>query len=222
MFAEVKTVIAHVNDQCVLVQTAGAEVVHQAADIFVQAMNRLGIAVVEVVKVGDRVFVEGAGLHVVDAVDAVSSLADPVRLGSVVAFGVGERLGIIDLLVVVSAVMSLGRLERVVHGLVREVEEERTVAIASFSEPVDCQAREHVGVVSLELPRLPVDVQQRVDVDALPAGDFALRCHDRGVHMLPNGETGMRAVFHRDVSDDDVTDALATLASVLSESWVES
>lgn len=48
------------------------------------------------------------------------------------------------------------------------------------------------------------------------AGALATRLHDLGVHMLPNGAHGMRAVIHRDVSDEDVGRALEILASSLS------
>jgi len=55
---------------------------------------------------------------------------------------------------------------------------------------------------------------------ATDAGDYATRCHDRGVYMLPNGRHGMRAVMHRDLADEDVEAALAVLAAVLDEGRV--
>jgi threonine aldolase len=55
----------------------------------------------------------------------------------------------------------------------------------------------------------------RFTVEAMPAGDFALRCHEAGVHMLPGGEHGMRAVTHLDVSRRDVLSALEVIAGVL-------
>lgn len=54
----------------------------------------------------------------------------------------------------------------------------------------------------------------RFDV-ATDAGDFAMRCHDEGVHMLPNGSHGLRAIFHRDVAPGGVEEALGILARVL-------
>jgi hypothetical protein len=39
--------------------------------------------------------------------------------------------------------------------------------------------------------------------------------------MLPSGAWGVRAVFHRDLGDDDVQQALATVAAVLDERLVE-
>lgn len=50
---------------------------------------------------------------------------------------------------------------------------------------------------------------------AMDAGAFASTCHARGVHMLPDGAHGMRAVFHRDVDAGDVSDALAALDAAL-------
>lgn len=44
------------------------------------------------------------------------------------------------------------------------------------------------------------------------AGAIALRCHDDGVHVLPNGRHGMRAVLHRDISDGEVDRALEVFA----------
>lgn len=57
----------------------------------------------------------------------------------------------------------------------------------------------------------------RFDVRALSAGEFATRCHERGVHMLPSGATGVRAVMHRDVDADDLEAALGAIRTVLSE-----
>lgn len=55
----------------------------------------------------------------------------------------------------------------------------------------------------------------RFRVTAMPAGAFALRCHARGLHLLPQGETGVRAVAHRDISAPDVTRALDIMRRVL-------
>ncbi len=49
------------------------------------------------------------------------------------------------------------------------------------------------------------------------AGAFATACHERGVHVLPNGRHGVRAVLHRDVSGGQVEAALEIFASVLEE-----
>jgi threonine aldolase len=61
----------------------------------------------------------------------------------------------------------------------------------------------------------------RFGITAMDAGLFATRCHDRGVHMLPNGEQSLRAVTHRDVSRDDVVASLGVMASVLAAAQAE-
>ncbi len=70
------------------------------------------------------------------------------------------------------------------------------------------------------LPGITVDVARvqsnlvRFEV-AMAAGTFATLCHADGVHMLPQGEHGMRAVWHRDADAVAVTLALSTIATVL-------
>ncbi|MCY3705204.1 MAG: aminotransferase class I/II-fold pyridoxal phosphate-dependent enzyme [Gammaproteobacteria bacterium] len=55
----------------------------------------------------------------------------------------------------------------------------------------------------------------RFRVTALPAGAFALRCHERELHLLPQGEAGVRAVTHRDISAPDVERALDIMRRAL-------
>ncbi len=55
----------------------------------------------------------------------------------------------------------------------------------------------------------------RFEVTAMPAGAFAIRCHARGLYLLPQGESGVRAVTHRDVSRPDVDQALEIMEDVL-------
>ena len=68
--------------------------------------------------------------------------------------------------------------------------------------------------VSVELDSVQSNIV-RFTVVAMDAGAFATRCHEHGVHMLPNGAHGMRAVTHRDVQREDVLTALGVMASVL-------
>lgn len=44
---------------------------------------------------------------------------------------------------------------------------------------------------------------------------FVEEAHRRGVWMLPSGQDGVRAVLYLDISDDDVTQALAIIADAL-------
>jgi threonine aldolase len=67
--------------------------------------------------------------------------------------------------------------------------------------------------VRLDLHRVQSNIVRfEVDVDA---GTFATACHERGVHMLPNGTHGVRAVLHRDIADAEVAEALDVMASAL-------
>ncbi len=70
----------------------------------------------------------------------------------------------------------------------------------------------------------PVRVQSnivRFEVKA-DAGELASLCHARGVHMLPGGAHGMRAVLHRDVTPAEADEALEIVAAVLEELRVPS
>jgi threonine aldolase len=55
----------------------------------------------------------------------------------------------------------------------------------------------------------------RFDVTAMSAGDFVDRCHERGVHMLPGGHHGVRAVMHLGIERADVEAAVAVVAGAL-------
>ena len=47
------------------------------------------------------------------------------------------------------------------------------------------------------------------------AADLAERCHAAGVHMIPGGARGIRAVLHRDIDDAAVSQALELIAAVV-------
>ena len=55
----------------------------------------------------------------------------------------------------------------------------------------------------------------RFDVTVGTAAELAERCHAAGVHMIPGGARGVRAVIHRDVAAEDVARAVAVIASLL-------
>ncbi|MFQ5537806.1 MAG: threonine aldolase family protein [Gemmatimonadota bacterium] len=57
----------------------------------------------------------------------------------------------------------------------------------------------------------------RFRVTGMGSGEFVDHCHERGVHMLPHGAHGVRAVMHLDVSTADVNTALEVIRSVLHE-----
>lgn len=78
------------------------------------------------------------------------------------------------------------------------------------------EALADMGGVAVELSRVQSNIV-RFDVTCMEAGAFATACHRRGLHMLPGGHAGVRAVMHLGISDDDVEAALGIVASVLEE-----
>ncbi|MGE0158316.1 MAG: low specificity L-threonine aldolase [Gemmatimonadales bacterium] len=76
------------------------------------------------------------------------------------------------------------------------------------------------GIASLDGIEIdPRDVHSnivRFSVRDGGAADFAERCHAAGVHMIPGGGSGIRAVVHRDIDDDAIERALDVIADVLS------
>ncbi len=57
----------------------------------------------------------------------------------------------------------------------------------------------------------------RFRVTTISSFELVDRCHARGLHMLPAGKSGVRAVLHRDIASDGVTQALSVLESALSQ-----
>ena len=55
----------------------------------------------------------------------------------------------------------------------------------------------------------------RYEVTAMSANAFVDACYARGLHMLPGGHHGVRAVMHLDVGPADVDAALSIIADVL-------
>jgi threonine aldolase len=55
----------------------------------------------------------------------------------------------------------------------------------------------------------------RFEVTAMTAADFVDRCHEAGVHMLPGGTHGVRAVTHIDVDRKDVERAVVVMREVV-------
>ena len=72
-----------------------------------------------------------------------------------------------------------------------------------------------------QIPGACVDLERvqsnivRFEVESLTAGAFATQCHERGVHMLPSGARGVRAVAHRDVGPEELDRALDVIREVL-------
>jgi threonine aldolase len=77
-----------------------------------------------------------------------------------------------------------------------------------------------VGIAALDGIEVdPRDVHSnivRFNVTDGTAAEFAERCHAAGVHMIPGGGSGIRAVVHRDIDDQAIERALEAIAEVLS------
>ena len=117
MLSEREAVIAHINDERRFAQAALVQIAQDATEVLVQSVHGLAITCVQVVERWHGIVVILAGFHVVDAVDAVAPLADPVRLRLVVTFGIRHGFGALDLGLSVAALMAFGRLEGIVDGL---------------------------------------------------------------------------------------------------------
>lgn len=107
------------------------------------------------------------------------------------------------------AAAALHALEHHRAGLVDDVRNARTFA----------EALSRLDGIRVDLGSVQSNIV-RFEVLALPAGEFATRCHELGVHMLPGGATGMRAVMHRDVGADELDSALRVIGAVLTEAMV--
>ena len=66
----------------------------------------------------------------------------------------------------------------------------------------------------LDLERVQSNIV-RYEVTAMSANAFVDACYERGLHMLPGGHHGVRAVMHLDVGPADVDAALAIIGDVL-------
>ena len=124
MFAEGKPVVSKVNHEGILRDSEFVKLVEDTSDVFVQGMHGLAEIVVELVEGGDRVLVQGARFHVIDPMNAISSLFDPEGLGEVILLRVGHGFRVIDLLALIALGMAGRGLEGVVYRLVSDLEEE--------------------------------------------------------------------------------------------------
>ena len=68
--------------------------------------------------------------------------------------------------------------------------------------------------LEIDLARVQSNIV-RFSVRIMSAGDFVDRCYEQGVHMLPSGSHGIRAVLHRDVGNEALNTALEIVTSVL-------
>ena len=113
-----------------------------------------------------------------------------------------------------AGILAAGALHAIEHhrdDLVRDIEHARQFA----------KGLTGLDGLEVDLNRVQSNIV-RFSVRVMSAGDFAYRCHERGVHMLPDGPYGIRAVLHRDVGPEDLITALEVIASVLHSSGADS
>lgn len=55
----------------------------------------------------------------------------------------------------------------------------------------------------------------RFRVSGLSSFELADRCHTQGLHVLPAGKLGMRAVLHHQVTDEDIEAAISVFEAIL-------
>lgn len=66
----------------------------------------------------------------------------------------------------------------------------------------------------VDLERVQTNIV-RFEVTSMTANAFVEACHSRGLHMLPGGHHGVRAVMHLDVGPGEVDAALSIISDVL-------
>ena len=177
VLTEAEAVVAHVHHERRIGLSDLFEALHHAADTLVDAQQRLAIAFVEGIEVHVAV------VHVVHAVPAIALLLDPGGLAPVVGLGIGHARGIVELDVLVSAQVPLGRLEHGVDRLVREVQEEGFVAV--LLEPLDGVVGQLVGDMLPGPHSLAVNVELAIVVLALaPEADPFVEPRSRRVGAM--------------------------------------
>jgi len=76
------------------------------------------------------------------------------------------------------------------------------------------EALDRIRGVCVDLDRVQSNIV-RFEVPEMGAGPFVDACHARGVHMLPGGHVGVRAVMHLGVGDAEVDAALEVIGAVM-------
>lgn len=166
VFTEGEPVVAEVENERVLGEICVVEVLEQMADVFIEAVDGFAEVPVEFVEVGYWVMVEGAGLHMVDSVDAVATFPDPVGLGGIVVLGIGHGFRVGDGFALVAVGVAWGWGEGEVYGFIGEVEEEGFFVLL-LSEPLDGLGGEDIGVIASEGLVFAVDVEFGIEVGTL-------------------------------------------------------
>lgn len=106
-----------------------------------------------------------------------------------------------------AGIVAAGALYALDHHRVRLAEDHRNAR--RFAEAVSCMEG---AKVSLE--RVQTNIV-RFEVTAMSANGFVDACYARGVHMLPGGHHGVRAVPHLGIDAGEVDQALSIIKDVL-------
>ena len=133
---EHEAVVAHVDDEGLLVDAHRAELVHDPSQAVIDRHEGLVVALVVALDV------EGAVIRKVDAVPAVALVSQPARLAPVVLEGVGLAIGTLERSVVETSFVAFGRGEVGMDGLVRQVQEERFLGRLLLLQPIHGIVRE--------------------------------------------------------------------------------
>jgi len=106
-----------------------------------------------------------------------------------------------------AGIIAAGALYALDHHRARLVEDHREAR--RFAEAVA-----KMDGLRVDLDRVQSNIV-RYEVTAMSANAFVEACYARGLHMLPGGHHGVRAVMHLDVAPADVDAALAIIAEVV-------
>jgi threonine aldolase len=106
-----------------------------------------------------------------------------------------------------AGIIAAGALYALEHHRVRLADDHREAR--RFAEAVA-----KMDGLRVDLERVQTNIV-RYEVTAMSANAFVEACYARGLHMLPGGHHGVRAVMHLDVGSADVDAALSIIAEVL-------
>jgi len=134
--SERKAVVAHIDYKRRLTEPGLVQIVKNSPEIFVQPVHGLAILFVQVIERRHRVIVVLPCFHMVDTVDTVTSLANPMGLRLIVAFGVGHSFRAFYIGLCVAALVAFRRLEWIMYGLERQIQKERPIGISAVLKPL--------------------------------------------------------------------------------------
>ena len=153
VLTEHKAVVTHVDDQRLIVDPHGLQLVYHFADAFIDCQERLTVAFVVLL------YVQLTVIGKVHPMPAVALVCQPARsmfgllwfevlTGGPLPGGIGKATGV-----------TFGGRKVGMHGLVREVQEEGFGSGHLFLEPGQGIVGQLVGDVALLLDPLPIDIE---------------------------------------------------------------